>query len=765
MTFASPLFLLATLAAVLPIVLHLIHRKQARDVPFPTLRFLKLSVQRTRRRRFVEDALLMSLRIATLVLLALGLARPALMNLAGSWSGGGGRAVAIVLDHSGSMALVDGGRVRFETARSAIESILDRLDTGDTVALFTTGGAAAPNLRQLQRDQGSVRQALARATVSGHRADLAATLSQASSMLDTASASHRELYVVTDNQAVSWSGLRKGSGGGQPRSSALLRAGPPVVVVNVNHAPGVNAGVRDVRLQLPAPVTGVSAQVTAEIVNPSDVFQERHLELHVDGNRISVSPTMRLDPGASLRYEFTFPLSEPGVHAGFVRLVEDDASAADNRRDFVLTVDPSIRVGIVQSRHHDVPLAEDAFYLERALGNDSQEGAFRVSRLMVGELQTVPLDALSVIYLVNLPAPDPLVGDRLADYVKRGGHLVWIEGSQVEPEAYNAADARVSHGLLPTSLGTRSRPPAGSSGAFQVASLDAEHPALAPLTEPATLYRSVLVYQYLAVADVLPSGAQVLARLDNQAPWLVSRSVGAGQVVWLGTELGLDGTNLPLRPIFLPLVTRLTMQLAKVGQEQADHTVGSPLVVPLPPQHPRGLTIEITRPSGERIRSSLDDAAATTYRYPDTEEPGVYRASVSGAEPLRVLGFAVNGDPTELDGSTFTPAELERGLGGRRLVWCDSPADLPAVIRQLREGVPLRGPFLIAVLVALVAETFLANRRASKGSVLPRRPAPAPPGTVISPTPPEDEIGAILAEMAGRVSSAPGDGRDSGRLV
>ena len=62
MTFLAPLFLAATLAAVIPVVLHLINRQRAKDLPFPTLRFLRIAVQKTRRRRRIQDLFLLLLR-------------------------------------------------------------------------------------------------------------------------------------------------------------------------------------------------------------------------------------------------------------------------------------------------------------------------------------------------------------------------------------------------------------------------------------------------------------------------------------------------------------------------------------------------------------------------------------------------------------------------------------------------------------------------------------------------------------------------------
>ena len=82
MTFAAPLFLLAALAAAIPIVLHMMNRQKAKELPFSTLRFLKISVEKTRRRKRIHDVLLMMLRAAVLLLIAAGLAKPAVTSLA-----------------------------------------------------------------------------------------------------------------------------------------------------------------------------------------------------------------------------------------------------------------------------------------------------------------------------------------------------------------------------------------------------------------------------------------------------------------------------------------------------------------------------------------------------------------------------------------------------------------------------------------------------------------------------------------------------------
>ncbi len=51
LTFATPVLLVGLLAAAIPPLLHLLSRARAKEVAFPTLRFLALSMERTARRR------------------------------------------------------------------------------------------------------------------------------------------------------------------------------------------------------------------------------------------------------------------------------------------------------------------------------------------------------------------------------------------------------------------------------------------------------------------------------------------------------------------------------------------------------------------------------------------------------------------------------------------------------------------------------------------------------------------------------------------
>ena len=75
MSFLTPLFLLGVSAVAIPIVIHLIQRERKRIVPFPSLMFLRRIPYQSVRRRTIRNWLLLAMRAAALLLIALAFAR------------------------------------------------------------------------------------------------------------------------------------------------------------------------------------------------------------------------------------------------------------------------------------------------------------------------------------------------------------------------------------------------------------------------------------------------------------------------------------------------------------------------------------------------------------------------------------------------------------------------------------------------------------------------------------------------------------------
>ena len=125
MSFLYPAFLLGALAIAIPIVLHLLRRDVAPEVPFTAVRLLhRAPVERADRRR-LRDLLLLAARVAALLLLAAAFARPYVQGAAPAPV----RVVAI--DRSYSMGAPGVFARALELAREAI----DQAASGERIAV------------------------------------------------------------------------------------------------------------------------------------------------------------------------------------------------------------------------------------------------------------------------------------------------------------------------------------------------------------------------------------------------------------------------------------------------------------------------------------------------------------------------------------------------------------------------------------------------------------------------------------------------------
>ncbi len=714
----APWFLLATLAAVIPVVLHLINRQKARDLPFSTLRFLRISLQKTRRRRRIHDALLMLVRMAVLVLIAIGLSELRLTSFR-ALLGRGESAAVIILDNSASMGLMDEGRVRLETALGAVQQILREIPEGNPLGLILTSGPAFAEAGKLHRFHAPLLEILNQCAPSAEGADLGLRLRQARRLLAASDAVNKDIFIVSDQQAASWKAAlaeKLSSEGLSDEERKALEI--PLTIVNCHRTPQSNQAIREVKIEAPVPVVGLQGNAVVKVYNAFGAEQSRLVELYANDTKVGTSPALAIPADAEVTYSFSLPFQRGGILRGEVRLVGQDGAKFDDRCFFTLEVNQNIPIALVGPQRHDIPYLDDTFYLEHALAPRRGTWALQGSVLGLGDLLAQPAWNWRVIYFVNLPPLEPAAAERVRRYIETGGHVVWICGENVQPDAYNQMHQQAGNALLPALLrDVRAATAESGRDSWHIAFLDKDHPALRPFLEPASLYQSVLVYKHVRLDSGPQSGASVLARLDDGEPLLVHKRIGRGTATLLGTSAHVGWTNFPLRPIFLPLLARFTFHLVGTESVQRGTLAGMPLVVDFEPAN-RPLSVEVIPPSGipQRLSNKGEDGqAATTFRYNETHEPGIYTLRLLEGTTPGQLAYAVNPDPDESLSATVDRQELEEWARPAEVIFADDPDDLSEVFRRRREGDQDLWPwFLAAVLGVLVFETFLSNRLSPK---------------------------------------------------
>src|SRR5436305_14808741 len=122
-TFLTPLFLIGTLAAAIPLLIHLSRSRRTKKMRFSTTRFFTDQFLRSYRMSRLKELLLLACRMALCALFATALARPLLLHKGHGAPAGQTRSVVLVLDDSASMGFVEDGQTLLDRARAAAKQI------------------------------------------------------------------------------------------------------------------------------------------------------------------------------------------------------------------------------------------------------------------------------------------------------------------------------------------------------------------------------------------------------------------------------------------------------------------------------------------------------------------------------------------------------------------------------------------------------------------------------------------------------------------
>src|SRR3954463_4267485 len=172
MAFLNPIMLFGLAAVSVPIIIHLLNRRKFQKVVWAAMRFLKLSVEQNQRRMRIEDLILLVLRCLLLALLALALARPALMSNSQAFFGKSKVTAVIIGDNSLSMGVSDGTRTRFDKARDAALQAVDSMPAGSATAVFLASDMVNAVIPEPTFDFNLARKVIREAPLSDHGTDL-----------------------------------------------------------------------------------------------------------------------------------------------------------------------------------------------------------------------------------------------------------------------------------------------------------------------------------------------------------------------------------------------------------------------------------------------------------------------------------------------------------------------------------------------------------------------------------------------------------------
>jgi len=673
MSFLAPLFLLGSAAIAIPIFVHLIQRERSRVVQFPSLMFVqKIPYQSVRRRRIRHWALLM-MRCAALLLIVLAFARPFLKHeVAAAAALGGTREIVILLDHSASMGYAD----HWQKAKDAAHQAVRGLGGTDRATLVLFSRNAEESMRATS-DRARLDVAIDGAKVDADSTRYGPALKLAESILLRSTARRREAVLISDFQRAGWTGSE----------DVHFPEGYIVTPVSVATPNPSNVAVPSVTFSRQSFSGQERVTVTAGVANRGATPQDVAVSLDAEGRPIQTQQT-HIAPNAASSVTFTqFTLDKPIVK-GTVRAGTDQLPA-DNTFHFTVAPSAPVSLLVVEGGNPDSSL-----YLSKALSVSSSP-VFQTDLMPVVRVSPTNFEKRAVVVLNDVAFPPAAQNGALKQYVQRGGGLLIAAG---EHTTWPEGEKDLMPGTLgPTVDRTQGR---GATLGF----IDRSHFVFEIFKAPRSGdFSAAQIYRYRRI-DPTPND-KVLARFDDGAVAAVERKVGGGRVILWASALDTSYSDLPLKPVYLPLVTQLVKYLAQFEAPHAWQTVGQ--VVDVQSLTKSRANWVVVTPGGKRVTSTGPL---------ELDEQGVYEVRPAGsADGFMPQAIAVNIDPAEEDLTPIDPAELVAAVTGHA---ASTPAaTLPTAaeaeqidIKDAEKKQSFWWYLLVTGLLLLASETVVSNR-------------------------------------------------------
>ncbi len=516
--FLAPAFLAGALAVAIPILLHLFRRRSDRVIDFPAVQMLPQTPVQQQERRTLRDLLLLALRIAALVLLALSFARPYVMGSADALRA---PTTMVAIDTSLSMS----GPATWSAATRAAVAAIDAAPVGHLVGVVTfddrgnvavaptaNRAAARAFLEALEPGPGGTR--------------FAAAIGAAADALGTAGG---RIVVVTDLQ-------QSGMAGG---AAASVPDGVDVSISAVPPAPS-NLAVT----ALAREGEGATAVVQSYAPGPRVVTAR----LRVGGADVRRARA-ELAAFASADVSFAGPLPATGVAE--VAIDDAEGPTADNTRYLHLEPDRPRTLLVLTA---DPPeSARTGLYVQRALEAED-DAATRVSVIDGRRFNAAPSGELpAAIFVVGTRTLDRGGRARLASYLRDGGRVFLSLGPDVDLASLTDA--------LGVAVRLAPEPVTAAGDEAAIVAADGRHPVLRRLAGPASSLGRVSIAQYRRILD--ESGWTVLARFAGGALALGEREVGRGTLLVFASDLDNRWNRFPVQPSFAPFMVETARYLTR----------------------------------------------------------------------------------------------------------------------------------------------------------------------------------------------------------
>ncbi len=670
MSLLAPIFLWLLPLTAIPLIIHLLNRRNLITIDFSTLRFLKLLERESIRKLQLLQLLLLILRTIIVICIIFMITRPVIKSIFNIQNTSESSLHAIILDDSFS---IKGNEVHI---KKTVDEILEQVpDNNQLLWINTISGLQYKGLRE---DIPIIDNLCKTTFQSGSITNALYILNENSKSEFTT----RELYIITDAEHSSISSIHE-------YAEELKSYNIYIFLVPQEED---NLSITDVNVvnEMLLPNNHVLIDVVVENNGIEDKVNNL-LQLIIN-EMIVGQQLISLQSGASNTFSFKTVLSEPGIHKGMVEL-DGDGKIEDNQFYFTLNIPAKNKIALISDS------SVNTYYMKESLMALNKFGeTLTVTEYLDLQDKNLKLFQQDVVIIFNPEKLNIITDSIIEDYLYTGGHVILIPNRNSDSNVFSYIN-NIAPYILENykNLNIQTL----TSDSFQEINLNAI--SLNDIQElfinNIGLDRNIRLFKFIPL-PFHPEYTQIQLN-DGSSIWNRYK-IQTGILDVFGYALNLDWTNFPIKGSFLPfchiLLYSHNSDYDKLYISTGDtwkHTASDYYLN----------TVYHTQPDNSKEIIISDDN--NTFSIESLKLPGYHHLET---DSITFDLAAVNIASDELH-SQFVDIETIRETLPKRIKVIKINDAMMIDIKQARMGIELWRYFLYGVILLLIIEMVLSNAK------------------------------------------------------
>ncbi|MCX6226293.1 MAG: VWA domain-containing protein [Bacteroidia bacterium] len=678
MVFQQPFFLYGLFLLTIPILIHFLNFRKSKTLYFSSLRFIEEVKSTYRKRNRLTDLLLLLLRLLVMACLVFAFAQPVIPSKKAGISAPAA-IVGLFLDNSQSMELSEQGESLLVKAKTKAKEFLREFPPDSRFLLLYNGSST--NLPGIT-DKELTLKLIDGIQPSADQLSMDDILLFFNQGITNKAAKLTSIILISDFQESLFT---------KPLASVTTTTS--IFPIQVKPAASANISIDTCWLDNPMTLSGQNNLLSARINNRSDQDYVDFPVRLVINDTLRNETTIKLPARTVTEVALSFHPNSTGWQTGSVQ-ISDFPVVFDNELLFSFRIESDIPVLLLYEK-------EENPFLRHVFGNDPY---FKFESFAGNGFPRSDFNVYHLVILSGIRNIDSRISERVRDFMLKGGTVWFLPELSGQLDNYNeflkSINVPVIQSIVPYRVDSRIA--SGQNRWLQEVVVNVDKRLRLPFFN-----------QSLKVSSLSPNRIDLLNSVSGDL--LLSQfRVGNGSFVLSGFPLDEKVTDLMFHPLFIPICYRIATisknnsALYQVNGQNQPFTVNRST-------KPGGNVIRLinAQTNYETIPVQQDGIGSETIIFPGYLPVSGQYSAISGTDTLARVAFNYSRSESNLNYLPDSTISKRLGSAGWNIPMNNNSLTAENS-RELANEIAAKRVwyyFLIMALLALLAESFVMNRK------------------------------------------------------